>query len=228
MLEPSQLADRAAQVIAESIKRSVADGERCAIALSGGTTPADLFRCLAAQKVPWADVDVLQVDERVAPDTDPARNIDLIQRELFDRIEGERPRLHPMDVTNEDLEAAADRYGELLEGLCGRPPVLDVIHLGLGDDGHTASLVPGDPLLDVRDRWVGVSRPYRGYVRLTLTFPVLESARRVVVFEKGAAKARAVSALMAGNRSIPGGRLRARDLIVFADAEAAGDLSVSR
>lgn len=171
---------------------------------------------------------MLQVDERVAPDGHADRNIELIRRELYDRIEGERPRLHPMDVTSEDLESEADRYGALLERLCGRPPVLDVVHLGLGDDGHTASLVPGDPLLDVRDKWAGVSRPYRGFVRLTLTFPVLENARRVVVFEKGAEKARAVSLLMAGDSSVPGGRLRARDVIVFADPEAARDVSASR
>jgi 6-phosphogluconolactonase/glucosamine-6-phosphate isomerase/deaminase len=178
-----------------------------------------MFNRLAGLDVAWAGVDVFQVDERVAPEGHPDRNLELIQKELVDRISGERPRVHAMEVTARDLDAAAERYAALL-------PRLDVVHLGLGNDGHTASLVPNDPVLDIRDRWVAVTRPYGGRARMTLTFPALEAADRIVFVVAGAPTAQAVAALVEGDPSVPAGRLRASDVLVLADPPAA--LSVSR
>jgi 6-phosphogluconolactonase len=219
ILPPSQLHQRAADVIAEAISASVARAGRCAIALSGGTSPAETFRCLAAVEVEWSSVDVFQVDERVAPDGHPDRNLVLIERELIRRIEGVRPRLHPMPVTEGDLDAAARRYETELERVCGRPPVIDVVHLGLGPDGHLASLVPNDPVLDVADRWVVATRTYAGYRRMTLTFPVLEAAGKVLFVVTGDDKRDALRQMLAGDPSVPASRLIARDIVVLTDAE---------
>ncbi|HYZ91121.1 MAG TPA: 6-phosphogluconolactonase [Actinomycetota bacterium] len=207
---------RAADVIAEALK----ERGRCALALSGGRTPAPMFRRLAGNDVDWSNVDIYQVDERVAPDGHADRNLELIRNELLDGIEGKQPRVHAMDVTADDLEEAAERYAALL------PEKLDIVHLGLGSDGHTASLVPNDPVLDVRDRMVAITKPYDGYVRMTLTFPALEAAERIVFLEAGKEKAGAVRALVAGDPSMPAGRLRARDVLVIADPDAA--VSVAR
>lgn len=187
-----------------------------------------MFRALAAMDLDWMRVDVFQVDERAAPDGHPERNLTLIERELRDRVVGRPPRLHPMPVTDDDLEAAADRYAADLEGVCGRPPVLDVVHLGLGDDGHTASLVPSDPVLEVRDRWVSTTQPYKGYRRMTLTYPALENARVTVFLVAGAEKAAALAGMLAGDRSMPAGRLKLADAVVFADPAAARLVSASR
>ena len=219
ILPPSQLHQRAADVIAEAISASVARAGRCAIALSGGTSPAETFRRLAAVEVEWSSVDVFQVDERDAPDGHPDRNLVLIEGELVGRIGGGRPQLHPMPVTEHDLDAAARRYQAELERVCGRPPVLDVVHLGLGLDGHLASLVPDDPVLNVADRSVAATRTYAGYRRMTLTFPVLEAARKVLFVIAGGEKADALARMLAGDPTVPASRLIARDIVVLTDAE---------
>lgn len=217
-----ELFDRAAAVVADAMQRRIAEEGRCAIALSGGSTPAPMFRRLAAAEIDWSVVDVFQVDERVAPAGHPDRNLTLIQRDLCGHIpDGDGLRLHPMDVTTHRLDAAAVAYAEILEHVCGRPPVIDVAHLGLGADGHIASLVPDDPVLDVRDRWAALTRSYRGYVRMTLTYPVLDDARLVVLLVEGEDKAEALAAVLNGDRDLPAGRLAASDVIVLADPAAA-------
>ncbi len=203
------------------MRRRIAEEGRCALALSGGSTPVPMFRRLATADIDWSVVDVFQVDERVAPAGHPDRNLTMIERELCAHIESEGPRVHAMNVTTHRLDEAAAAYAEMLEHVCGRPPVIDVVHLGLGADGHIASLTPNDPVLDVRDRWVALTRPYGGYVRMTLTYPVLDNARRVVFVVEGEDKAEALAGLLNGDRDLPAGRLAAPDVIVVADPAAA-------
>lgn len=185
--------------------------ERASLALSGGASPWPVFEALAASDLPWDRIDVYQVDERIAPDGDEARNLTGLARALTNRVP---VRLVPMPVTAPDLDDAARRYADAL------PASLDVVHLGLGDDGHTASLVPGDPVVDVVDRTVAVTGPYRGHRRLTLTAPVLHRARRIIWYVTGAAKAPMLDRLMASDPSIPAGRVAADRATVITDIGA--------
>lgn len=209
------LAVRAAAVIADAMRAAIERKGRCTLALSGGSTPGPTFERLAAADIDWGHVDVFQVDERVAPAGHRDRNLTLISERLCARIAGHGPRLHAMDVTTHRLEESAQAYGDELEASCGRPPVIDVVHLGLGPDGHTASLVPGDPVLEVDDRWVAITRPYKGYVRMTLTYPVLDAAALLVLVVEGEGKGDAPRRLRHGDRSIPAGRLESSNLVVL-------------
>ena len=209
-----ELPEAAAQVFATAIREAIAERGRCSFALS--RPPRDVLARLAQLDIEWSNVDIFQVDERVAPDGDPERNLTLIARDV--------PRagtLHAMPVTEPDLEQAARRYADELEAVCGTRPVLDVVHLGLGPDGHTASLLPGDPVLDVRDRWVGVTGEAAGYRRMTLTYPVLDAARVVMFVVSGVEKADALARVLAGDMSLPATRLQARDVRIFVDDAAA-------
>lgn len=197
----------------------VADRGRFALAVSGGSTPMRMLRALTLEDVPWDRVDLLQVDERVAPDGAADRNLTALRESL-----PAPARVHPMPVERGDLEAAAKRYAETLASVAGSPPVLDLVHLGLGDDGHTASLVPGDPVLDVRDREVAISGPYQGRRRMTLTYPALDRARQVLWLVTGEGKAAMLARLHAGDAAIPAGRVRATRATVFADHAAAAEI----
>ncbi len=197
----------------------VADRGRFALAVSGGSTPMRMLRALTLEDVPWDRVDLLQVDERVAPDGAADRNLTALRESL-----PAPARVHPMPVERGDLEAAAKRYAETLASVAGSPPVLDLVHLGLGDDGHTASLVPGDPVLDVRDREVAISGPYQGRRRMTLTYPALDRARQVLWLVTGEGKAAMLARLHAGDAAIPAGRVRAARATVFADHAAAAEI----
>jgi 6-phosphogluconolactonase len=206
-------ARRGAELIAESAGEAVAKRGAFTFAASGGTGPWKMYRMLAEFEVEWEHVDVFQVDERVAPDGDPDRNLTHLLESLPEPAQGQ---LRPMPVTEGDLEAAAERYAGML------PKALDLVHLGLGPDGHTASLVPGDPVLDVDDRRVALTAgEYQGKRRMTLTYPELACARRIFWLVTGEDKREPLARLLEGNRSIPAGRVEARDAIVIAD-EAAG------
>ena len=200
-------ARRAAEVI---VRAATAAPAAFTFAVSGGRTPRAMFRLLDG--VDWGRVGVWQVDERVAPDGHPDRNLTGLLEALPPAARG---RIRPMPVTDPELENAAERYA------AGLPPVFDLIHLGLGDDGHTASLVPGDPVLDVDDRDVALTREYRGRRRMTLTYRVLDGAAFVVWLVTGADKAAMVPRLLDGDPSIPAGRVRAPHQLVLADEAAA-------
>jgi 6-phosphogluconolactonase len=172
-----------------------------------------MFRHLAAEDVPLNRVEIYQVDERVAPDGDPDRNLTHLQESL---PEAAFARVRPMPVAEPDLEAAATAYAAAL------PERLDLVHLGLGDDGHTASLVPGDPVLEVTDRDVALTGEYMGRRRMTLTYRVLDRAGEVLWVVTGAEKAEPLARLRAHDEGIPAGRVRAARSVVLADAAAAG------
>jgi 6-phosphogluconolactonase len=192
------------------------------MALSGGRTPWIMLRRLATEDVPWADVHVVQVDERVAPPGDPDRNLTHVRESLIQHAPLRPEQVHAMPVEMPDLAAAALQYASTLHAISGSPPLLDVVHLGLGGDGHTASLVPGDPVVDVTDRDVAVTGVYQGRRRMTLTYAALNRARRVLWVVTGSAKAVMLRRLREGDVSIPAGRIR-RDLaLVLADRAAAG------
>jgi 6-phosphogluconolactonase len=207
------VARRAADVFAEAARETIASRGRFTFAVSGGETPWAMFRALAEEDVSWDHVGIWQVDERVAPDGDPDRNLTSLLPVIPAGAD-----LRPMPVTEPDLEAAADRYAASL------PAAFDLVHLGMGVDGHTASLVPGDPVLDVTDRDVAVTGEYRALRRMTVTYPVLERARLALWMITGSDKAPMVPRLLAGDRSIPAGRVASAEQLVLVDAAAAAEV----
>ncbi len=207
------VAAAAAEVIATVARAAVADYGVCAIALSGGRTPRPMFAALRSCDVPWHATTFFQVDERVVASTDSARNL-LALREDLATVP---VRWVTMPVNDPDLERAAERYGAQL------PERFDLVHLGLGTDGHTASLVPGDDVLSVRDRLVGLTKRYQGYRRMTLTYPALARADQLLWIVTGPDKAHALAQLVAGDPAIPASHVVARRSLIIADAAATGE-----
>jgi 6-phosphogluconolactonase len=208
------VARRAAAHVAERSRAAVADHGRFTFAVSGGRTPWVMFADLADEDEPWSRAAIYQVDERVAPAGDPDRNLTHLLASLPTASGAD---VHPMPVEEEDLESAAAGYARSL------PERFDLIHLGLGPDGHTASLVPGDPVLEVADRDVAVTGEYQGRRRMTLTYPVLDRAHEILWLVTGDDKVDALRRLRAGDHSIPGGRVGAANALVVADEAAAPD-----
>jgi len=219
--DPEALARRAARVIAAEARAAVAARGRFLLAASGGRTPSRMLELLAGEDLPWAAVHLFQVDERVAPPGHPERNLTGLAASLLSRAPLPAAGVHAMPVEEGDLEAAAARYAAELEALGGTPAVLDLVQLGLGADGHTASLVPGDPVLDVAGADVAATGSYQGRRRMTLTYPALDRARLVLWVVAGAGKAEAVARLREGDRDIPAGRVRSDRALLLADAAAA-------
>lgn len=208
-------AAQAACWIADRAREAAAARGRFILALSGGTTPRQMLLELARQPLPWPALRIVQVDERVAPRGSADRNLTLIEETLLAHAPLEPAQVRAMPVDADDLAAAARDYAAQLEQLAGTPPVLDVVHLGLGDDGHTASLVPDDAVLGVTDAHVALTGVYHGHRRMTLTYPVLNRARHVLWLVSGDAKAAMLDRLIAGDSTIPAGRVeRARAHVV--------------
>jgi 6-phosphogluconolactonase len=223
--DPESAARAAAEFIAEEAQLAVKIRGLFTLAVSGGHTPWLMLRSLADQTVPWEAVQVVQVDERVAPDGDPDRNLTHLKAALLGHCALPLDHIHAMPVESADLEAAAERYAIELQALAGSPPVLDLVHLGLGPDGHTASLVPWDPVLEVNDADVAVTGEYQGRRRMTLTYPVLNRARRIVWLVTGEEKAGMLVQLVHGDRSIPAGRVGQNQAVIIADEPAAVQLA---
>ncbi len=176
---------------------------------------------VGAEDVPWPNVHIVQVDERIAPAGNPDRNLTHLSESLLGHSPLRPEQIHAMPVESADLDAAAHQYAETLESLCGSPPVVDLIHLGLGPDGHTASLVPKDPVLDITNADVALTGVYQNRRRMTLTYPVLNRARRILWLATGAEKAPMLPRLLSGDRSIPAGRVKQDRAVVIADRAAA-------
>ncbi|MGA8597915.1 MAG: 6-phosphogluconolactonase, partial [Bryobacteraceae bacterium] len=178
--DAESVAQKAAAIIAEDARAAVAERGRFVMAVSGGHTPWLMLRALTSEQVPWQAVHVVQVDERVAPTGHPDRNLTHLRESLLDRAPLIPEHIHEMPVESPDLETASAQYAATLRQIAGSPPVLDLVHLGLGPDGHTASLVPGDPVLNVQDADVAISDVYQGWRRMTLTYPAINRSRRVL------------------------------------------------
>lgn len=215
-------ARRTAAVIAEEARTGAAARGRFVLALS--RTPLATLQALAAEDVPWPAVHILQVDERIAPPGDLDRNITQIAGILLSRTALPPSNLHSMPVDAADFEAAALNYGKTLTRVAGAPPAIDLVHLGLGTNGHTASLLPGDPVLEVSDRDVALAGPFMGRRRMTLTYPALNRARKVVWLVTGSEKAEMLKRLVAEDGSIPAGRIRVQPAVLVADAAAGAAL----
>src|ERR1700682_6380740 len=160
--DTDSVARAAARTIAADARTAIAARGRFALAASGGHTPWIMLRALAEEDLPRAGVHVFQVDERLAPAGDPDRNLTHLRESLLQHAPLRPEQIHAMPVESADLETAAREYAALLQEIAGSPPVLDLVHLGLGPDGHTASLVPRDPVLDVQNADVALSGVYQG------------------------------------------------------------------
>jgi 6-phosphogluconolactonase len=245
------VARRAAEIIAAEARAATAARGRFVMAVSGGRTPWLMLRALASEAVPWTSVQVFQVDERIAPAGHPDRNLVHIRESLMEHVPLNPGQLHPMPVEEPNLKAAAARYALALQeiaasppkkgagltctngqegashqqsqtSIAAAPPILDLIHLGLGPDGHTASLVPGDPVLEINDTDVALTGVYQGRRRMTLTYPIINRSRCVLWVVTGSEKEAMLARLRAADPSIPAGRVRQDQAFLVADRAAAG------
>jgi len=222
LADPAAVARSAAQFIAAQASAAMVARGRFKFAVSGGHTPWAMLRELSTLDVDWTNVFLFQVDERVAPPGDDSRNLTHIRASLVDRVPLPAANVFPMPVERNDVAAAAAQYAQTLATAIGTPPVLDLVHLGLGPDGHTASLVPGDPVLQEDFADVGLTQPYQGHRRMTLTYPMINRARCVMFVVTGEDKVAALAALRGADRNIPAAHVTGQRLLVIADAAAAG------
>ncbi len=213
-----RLSERAAEVFEGQISFASRERGRVSVALSR-PTPREVFERIARIRIPRHDVDVFQVDERKTAKDSDERNLKLLKREVSPWLSAAELHEMPVDGT---LSRGASAYEKTLADICGRRPVIDLVHLGLGPDGHTASLLPGDDVLDVRDRFVATTKKHGGYQRMTLTYPVLDRARLVVFIVTGEEKAEALARVLRGDGAMPAARLRSPNVLVLADRAAAG------
>jgi 6-phosphogluconolactonase len=214
-------ASSAAGELARACAAAIAERGQASIALSGGRSPLRAFELFARAPLPWASIVVAQVDERCVPAQDARRNLAPLKRLLVEQGELPRANLLEMPVERADIERAADDYAAQVRERLGRSGAFDIVQLGLGDDGHTASLVPGDAVLDVDDRDVAITQPYQGTRRMTLTYRPLQAARERLWLVTGADKARALAELIEGVGSSPAVRVRRVDSVMVTDRAAA-------
>jgi 6-phosphogluconolactonase len=224
LADADAVAQQAAKLIAGAARESVEARGHFVFAVSGGRTPWQMLRALANEDVPWKALQIVQVDERVAPDGDPDRNLTHLHESLLEHAPIRPDQIHAMPVNATDLKMAAADYARELQTIAGRPPVLDLIHLGLGPDGHTASLIPNDPVLDVTDRDVATTGVYQNRQRMTLTYPIINRARQILWLVTGGDKAGPLAQLRNADAAIPAGRVNQTHAMVLADRPAAAKL----
>lgn len=218
--QADQVAARAADYLEQEIREKLSHQKSFSLAISGGRTPWEMLNLLSKADLPWQRINLFQVDERVAPDGHPDRNL----TQLFQAIAGTpmvtQLRIFPMPVTAEDLEVAAKEYTEVLNEVTDGKG-LDLIHLGLGSDGHTASLVPGDGVLAIQDRLVACTQnSYQGRIRMTLTYPLLNSAKQILWIVTGSEKKEMVKRMLQQDPSIPAGSIRPENALLLVDQAA--------
>jgi 6-phosphogluconolactonase len=212
--DDEEAARRASELIIDAGSKALAERGEFNLALSGGKDPWRMVELISEANLDWERTRIFQVDERIAPAGDDDRNLTHLVEALPIDLQ---TRIRPMPVTDDDLDAAAARYAEEL------PDALDAVHLGIGPDGHTASLVPNDPVLEVTDRKVAITGgEYQDRRRMTITYPVLAAARMIVWLVTGDDKQDALGKLIAGDESVPAGRVRNDAMTIVADASALG------
>jgi len=220
LAEASEAARHCAETIAEVIERRVATTGRAAVAFSGGSSPNAMFDHLAGLDLPWSRVHVFQVDERFVPLGMADRNLTELRNRLTGPARIPPDHVHPMPVDSDSPHRALATYAAELMGVCGNPPVLDCVHLGLGEDGHTASLFPGDPALEVSGSPLAVSGVHHGHRRMTLTFEVINRSRSRVWLVVGPAKVDALDRLLSGDPTIPASSVEPEHSVIFCDRAA--------
>ena len=218
------VAKAAAGVIAAEARAAVAARGIFTLAVSGGKTPWAMLKDLASEEVPWSQVHVFQIDERIAPEGDTDRNLTHLHESLLGNAPIPKENIHAMPVNAADPAEGAKEYEQTLQEFCGNPPVLDMAHLGLGPDGHTASLIPGDPVLGVVDRDVALTGVYQDRNRMTLTYPMINRSRKILWLATGAAKVPMIVRLKAADPTIPGGRISQEQALLLTDTAAAAGL----
>jgi 6-phosphogluconolactonase len=209
------VAHRGAAFIVAQARLALAARGSFHFAFSGGKTPWVMLRDLAQAPLPWAQIHIYQVDERIAPEGHDDRNLTHLREAFTAPLPAEN--LHAMPVNDADLDAAVQRYAGLFANRS-----LDLVHLGLGPDGHTASLIPGDPVLNVVDADVALTGVYQNRRRMTMTYPLLNRARQVLWLVTGESKAPVVPRLLAGDPSIPAGRIAQTHALLLLDPSARG------
>jgi 6-phosphogluconolactonase len=215
------VAQKAASIIAREARNAVVLRGCFILAVSGGKTPWEMLRALADEDVPWNRVHILQVDERIAPEGHPDRNMTHLRESLLGNSPILPERIHAMRVELKDLEAAAAAYARTIREIAGSLAIIDLVHLGLGPDGHTASLIPGDPVLDVTGKDVAPTGIYHGRQRLTLTYPLINRARKILWLITGSEKGEMLHRLLVSDLSIPAGRISQEHSMILADKDAA-------
>ncbi|MDX1945564.1 MAG: 6-phosphogluconolactonase [Pirellulaceae bacterium] len=222
--DAAAVARAAAQFIAESARVAIAERGQFVLAVSGGKTPWIMLRELAKEQLAWENVRIAQVDERIAPAGHADRNLTHLGESLLATVALRPAQVLAMPVEDTDLPAAARHYEERLASVAGSPPVLDLVHLGMGPDGHTASLLPGDPALDISDAGVALTGEYQGRRRMTLTYPPINRARQILWLVTGADKAPMLPRLLDRDPSIPAGRVEQARALLLADSAAAAEM----
>ena len=207
LVDGEALAERAVELLVASAARAIDERGQFVWAVSGGSTPRRMLQLLSERRdLDWSRTHLFQVDERLAPDGDPDRNATMLQTELLTDtfLAHNTPAgIWLMPVTANDSVAAAAEYAETMDALAGTPVVFDLIQLGMGGDGHTASLIPGDPIVDVIDRDVAISQEYQGRLRMSFTWPVLDRAKELLWVIGGESKQDAVRLFLDSDSSIP-------------------------
>lgn len=213
----AEAADAAARHVAGCAAQAISERGQFTLALSGGSTPWAMLALLADMDLDWSAMHLFQVDERRAPDGDAARNLTHTRSHFTDRIGLPQSRIHAMPVMADDFAEGAREYAATLHEVCGEPAVLDLVHLGVGGDGHTASLLPGDALLAESRADVGVTGIYQGHRRMSLTFPAIDRSRHIVWLVNGADKSAMLQRMINADRGIPAGRIEQARATVFTD-----------
>lgn len=221
LADDDAVAKAAAGVIAAAARAAVAERGVFTLAVSGGKTPWAMLKDLASEEVPWSQVHIFQIDERIAPEGDPDRNLTHLHESLLGNAPIPKENIHAMPVNEADPVQGAQEYEKTLQEFCGNPAVLDMAHLGLGPDGHTASLIPGDPVLSVVDRDVALTGVYQDRHRMTLTYPMINRSRKILWLATGAAKVPMIVRLKASDPTIPGGRIAQEQALLLTDTAAA-------
>jgi len=227
LADDDAVAKAAAGVIAAAARDAVAQRGVFTLAVSGGKTPWAMLKDLASEEVPWSQVHVFQIDERIAPEGDPDRNLTHLHESLLGNAPIPKENIHAMPVNAADPAEGAKDYENTLREFCGNPPTLDMAHLGLGPDGHTASLIPNDAVLQVSDRDVALTDPvhlYQDRRRMTLTYPMINRSRQIMWLATGSAKIPMIVKLKAADHSIPGGRINQENALLLTDSAAAAGL----